>query len=353
MSDLLKYENNFSKINHLDLKLSHGDLNYNKTPLVTIAIPTFKRANLLKHALDSALNQKGFSDYEVIVIDDENNPGSETETQKLIKKYNDPKLLYYRYEGNGTLGMAGAWNKCLEMARGKWYSMLHDDDLLKENFLEEMMQILNSNPNISFLKAQHDHIDERDLSESNYEYRSGTVEKMFEKKVEKFSEIDYILLNPIGGPVGIILDREKAIKLGGFNEKTYPAIDYAFFTKYCLEYDTYYYHKNLCSYRIAQNISLKDGVLMHCAKIHYDIINDLMSKNIPRKIFFKKYPAYYYLKAAKHVKEFWGVEVTEEEIKFLEKDKNLSIFWMGTYGVFKRLWRIKKMIFSKYPVQEV
>ncbi|WP_319370789.1 glycosyltransferase family 2 protein [uncultured Ilyobacter sp.] len=350
MSDLLKYENSFSKIKHVDLKLVHGDLNFNKSPLITIAIPTYKRAVLLEKALNSALNQKGFSNYEVIVIDDENNPGSETETQKLIRGYNDPKLLYYRYEGNGTLGMAGAWNKCLELARGKWYSMLHDDDLLKENFLEEMMQILNSNPNISFLKAQHDHIDERNLSNLNSEYQIGIIKKMFEKKVEKFSEIDYILLNPVGGPVGIIMKKENAIKIGGFKDSTFPAIDYAFFTKYCMEYDTYYYHKTLCSYRIAQNISLKNGVLMACAKIHYDIINDLKAKQFTRKVFFKKYPAYYYLKAAEHVEKFWGVKVTEEEINFLEKDKNLSIFWMGTYGVFKRLWRIKKLISSKYPL---
>ncbi|WP_319205508.1 glycosyltransferase family 2 protein [uncultured Ilyobacter sp.] len=348
MSDLLKYENSFLKINHLDLKLVSGNLNFNRCPLVTIAIPTYKRTELLKKALDSALSQKKFSNYEVIVIDDENNPENETETQKLIKKYNDPKLLYYKYEGTGILGMAGAWNKCLELARGEWYSMLHDDDLLKENFLEEMMHVLNSNPNITFLKAQHDHIDERNFSNLNNKHRTRLVEEMFEGKLEKFSEIDYILLNPIGGPVGIIMKRENAIKLGGFKKSTYPAIDYAFFTKYCMEYDTHYYHKTLCSYRIAQNISLKNGVLMACAKIHYEMINDLKAKKFIRKVFFKKYPAYYYLKAAKHVKEFWGVEVTEEEINFLGNDKNLNIFWMGTYGVFKRLWKIKKLISSKY-----
>jgi glycosyltransferase involved in cell wall biosynthesis len=348
MSDLLKYKNNFSKTKFVKLKLAQGDLNFNKKPLVTIAIPTYKRANLLKKAIDSSLNQKGFSNYEVIVVDDDSNSDKETETQKLMKNYDDPKLLYYRYEEGGSLGMAGAWNKSLELARGEWYSMLHDDDLLKENFLEEMMQVLNSNENITFLKAQHDHIDERNFSNLKNNYKTGIVEKTFEGKIEKFSEIDYILLNPIGGPVGIIMKRENAIKLGGFKESTYPAIDYAFFTKYCMEYDTHYYHKTLCSYRIAQNISLKNGVLMACAKIHYEMINDLKAKKFIRKVFFKKYPAYYYLKAAKHVKEFWGVEVTEEEINFLGNDKNLNIFWMGTYGVFKRLWKIKKLISSKY-----
>ena len=171
MSDLLKYKNNFSKTKFVKLKLAQGDLNFNKKPLVTIAIPTYKRANLLKKAIDSSLNQKGFSNYEVIVVDDDSNSDKETETQKLMKNYDDPKLLYYRYEEGGSLGMAGAWNKSLELARGEWYSMLHDDDLLKENFLEEMMQVLNSNENITFLKAQHDHIDERNFSNLKNNYK--------------------------------------------------------------------------------------------------------------------------------------------------------------------------------------
>jgi cellulose synthase/poly-beta-1,6-N-acetylglucosamine synthase-like glycosyltransferase len=88
MSELLKYEDNFSKIKFIKSKLVYGDLNFNKTPLITIAIPTYKRPDLLEEAINSALNQIDFIDYEVIVVD--NDPDSDTETEKLLKSYKNP-----------------------------------------------------------------------------------------------------------------------------------------------------------------------------------------------------------------------------------------------------------------------
>jgi glycosyltransferase involved in cell wall biosynthesis len=35
---------------------------------VTIAIPTFKRAKFLKEAVDSAINQVRYTDYDIIVV---------------------------------------------------------------------------------------------------------------------------------------------------------------------------------------------------------------------------------------------------------------------------------------------
>lgn len=40
-------------------------------PKITIAIPTYKRPELLKEALDSAINQIGYTEYEIIVVDND------------------------------------------------------------------------------------------------------------------------------------------------------------------------------------------------------------------------------------------------------------------------------------------
>lgn len=125
--------------------------------------------------------------------------------------------------------------------------------------------------------------------------------------------------NPIGGPVGIIMEKENAIKLGGFNEKNRFSMDYVFFTKYCIKYNSYLYNKSLCSYRISKNVSLKEGVMVFTAKIHFEMIHELINKNFFRKLFFKKYPVYYVLKSVENTKNFWGVNVKEEELNFLGK----------------------------------
>ncbi len=55
-------------------------------PLFSIVIPTRDRPNLLKDAIQSALEQE-FDDYEIIVSDNSTN----SETQKLVSEFESKK----------------------------------------------------------------------------------------------------------------------------------------------------------------------------------------------------------------------------------------------------------------------
>ena len=64
-TDFFQYIDNFAKIAHVvSVPVKKAIL---ESPLVTIAIPTYKRADLLKEAIDSALNQDYEGIYEVII----------------------------------------------------------------------------------------------------------------------------------------------------------------------------------------------------------------------------------------------------------------------------------------------
>lgn len=107
-----------------------------KMPEMSIMIPTFRRANELKEALDSALHQTGVQDYEVVVVDNDENVDVDTDT--LLKEYclKYKNLLYYRNEKN--LGMCGNWNRCFQLSRSEYLCILHDDDLLCPNYLKTL-----------------------------------------------------------------------------------------------------------------------------------------------------------------------------------------------------------------------
>ncbi|MCM1144048.1 MAG: glycosyltransferase family 2 protein [Blautia sp.] len=111
-----------------------GHSKTNETPLVTVAIPAYKRTDLLKEAMESVLRQKGFSDYELIVVDNyaEDNPEMDALMSAYTEKY--PHIVYYKNEQN--IGMGGNWNRCIELAKGDWVVLLHDDDMLCENYLK-------------------------------------------------------------------------------------------------------------------------------------------------------------------------------------------------------------------------
>ena len=70
-----------------------------KEELVSIVITTYKRADKLKNAVESVLNQT-YKNIEVIVVDD-NIPGSEQrqETQKVMENYKE-KVTYIQNKEN-------------------------------------------------------------------------------------------------------------------------------------------------------------------------------------------------------------------------------------------------------------
>ncbi|MGX2983837.1 glycosyltransferase family 2 protein, partial [Helicobacter sp. 23-1045] len=125
-------------------------------PVFTIAIPTYNRLETLKAAIDSALNQdinfrsceNGANieakitkkSYEIIVVENVDDFSAKSNAQKMLESEYFGKVTYYKNEAN--LGLFGNWNRCIELAQGKWVCLLHSDDLLMPNYLREMQNAL-------------------------------------------------------------------------------------------------------------------------------------------------------------------------------------------------------------------
>ncbi|MBI5055583.1 MAG: glycosyltransferase [Nitrospirae bacterium] len=106
-------------------------------PLVTIAIPTFNRGNsYLKDSLKSAVSQT-YSNVEIIVSDN----ASTDNTEELVRAFNDPRIRYFRHSSNR--GATHNTNFCVQQARGDYFLLLHDDDLIDNDFLSSCMEAVN------------------------------------------------------------------------------------------------------------------------------------------------------------------------------------------------------------------
>lgn len=86
---------------------------------ISVIIPTFNRANLLKRALTSVYAQTLAAD-EVIVVDDGSTDNSET----LIHKH-FPQAKYFFQENRGV---SAARNTGIQQAQGQWLAFLDSDD---------------------------------------------------------------------------------------------------------------------------------------------------------------------------------------------------------------------------------
>jgi glycosyltransferase involved in cell wall biosynthesis len=100
-------------------------------PTVSVIVPTFNRSKLVVNAIQSVLCQT-YQDYEIIVVDD----GSTDDTEEALMPYMD--RIRYVYQEN--LGASAAQNKGVQLARGKWISILASDDLWLPTKLEAQLK---------------------------------------------------------------------------------------------------------------------------------------------------------------------------------------------------------------------
>lgn len=126
--------------------------------LVTIAIPAYK-ADFLKDAISSALNQT-YSNVELVVVDD----CSPENIEGIVREFDDPRIRYYRNSENfGAHDPSKNWNKCLEYAKGDFFALLCDDDTYEPTFVEKMLKLANTYPDVKVFRARAKTIDENNL----------------------------------------------------------------------------------------------------------------------------------------------------------------------------------------------
>lgn len=189
-------------------------------PKFSIAIPTFNRVDLLEIAIDSAVNQNGFEDYEILVVD--NNPERNDDTEKLMQKYADNERIAY-YKNAKNLGMTGNWNKLYLLARTEWVVMLHDDDMLYPDFLKVMTGIVENDKEASCFYSCYN-----TFHGEGSEHPARTLHDM---RVMTLREADYLTGCHLHAPLGMTLKREVVFEMGGFNPVYYPSLDFQFHVK--------------------------------------------------------------------------------------------------------------------------
>ena len=108
--------------------------------IVTILIPTYKRADYLREAIQSALAQT-YSAIEILVLDD----ASPDETPAVVAEFaNEPRLRCIRHAQN--VGIAENWRRGIAACRGDFFCLLHDDDTLEPDFVARLAPPLQHDP---------------------------------------------------------------------------------------------------------------------------------------------------------------------------------------------------------------
>ena len=108
-------------------------------PTFSIVMPAFNTAPTINAAIESVLAQTR-DDFELLVVDD----GSSDGTAARVEPYLHDNRV--RLISQPNLGLAGARNTAIEIARGMYASLLDSDDVWLPRYLDVMATALDNNP---------------------------------------------------------------------------------------------------------------------------------------------------------------------------------------------------------------
>jgi glycosyltransferase involved in cell wall biosynthesis len=192
--------------------------------LVSVIIPTYGRPIYLGKAILSVLNQS-IEELELIIVDDNNpNTTARIETQNIINKYTDKRIVYIKHDYNKN--GAAARNTGIKVARGEFISFLDSDDEYMPDRLKLCCQKINNyDNNVAGVYT-------------GCEFRKGGKKYHTETKIKSGS----FLINTLAGNfkfcTGSNLFIRKSVinELNGFDETFIRHQDYEFLVRLFLKY---------------------------------------------------------------------------------------------------------------------
>jgi glycosyltransferase involved in cell wall biosynthesis len=108
----------------------------NKNIKFTVVIPTCNRADTLKWALKSCVNQD-YENLEIIVSDN----FSQDQTLDVVSSFQDQRIKYIN--PGQRLGMSSHWEFALQQATGDYINFIGDDDAMLPNAYNNLSRIIH------------------------------------------------------------------------------------------------------------------------------------------------------------------------------------------------------------------
>jgi glycosyltransferase involved in cell wall biosynthesis len=208
---------------------------------ITVGIPTFNRADLLREAIASVLEQT-YTDFRLIVSDN----ASTDETAKVVATFADPRLEYVRAETN--VGMIGNINRLIALADTEFLMLLPDDDRLYPDYLAAVVDVLQRNPRVGLV---HTAVKEIGIDSSIEESA-----RLIESNVPVTAESGRSFLERSMTTATVVFFSSAAYRTcairdaGGMQSTELPLADVPLFMRIALNWNIAYLDRPLAAFRV-------------------------------------------------------------------------------------------------------
>ncbi|MCL2115849.1 MAG: glycosyltransferase [Methanobrevibacter sp.] len=130
--DFDQYKSCFKEMENISSDLIKIAKNIKNPPLVSVIMPVYNRANIVKKAIDSVLSQS-YPNIELILVDD----GSTDGTLDVLKKIKDERIILIKNKDNQ--GQTKTRNIAIKAVKGEYITYLDSDDDWDKDYILAMM----------------------------------------------------------------------------------------------------------------------------------------------------------------------------------------------------------------------
>lgn len=227
------------------MSLSAAEVKQSSPVLLSILIPAYNRPEMLSELLTS-LETVTVTDCEILVVDD----ASPQDLGPVIASHasRDGRIIYVRNASN--VGPTANFNKAISLSRGRYFTILGDDETVLPGNFEKKLAVLEAYHEIGLVYSGHFYVDacneQRQLAAwpgmLDYSYIGGR---------DEFADLfpfNYISLH------SVLYRRSLWERYGGFDEQiTECGNDWEMNLRYCFHTQTAYIDEPLL------NVRLHDG----------------------------------------------------------------------------------------------
>ncbi len=316
-SDFLPLRNAFADAAHVktDEVFAGRGVGRGEPPLLTIAIPTYRRPNTLAEAVQSALSQDVEHPFEVVVVDNDPESAGHEAPLAEVPAIFGANMRYLRNRQN--LGMCGNSNRCVEVARGQWITILHDDDLVDPEFSRIILAELTADDaRFDGLVSRKRLLDQREVR-----YSIGRIKTALYKARDdyQFRGRSHRIIDSrklfwgcvIGNSVGFICRTLHIRAIGGFYPGESPSWDYFFYARFAERWRLGESRCVLATIRAAVNSLTSRDVQLACFRQGYDLQRAYAGTVLPR--YWAVLSPWIIARQVSVTSRFWHSTITKEE----------------------------------------
>ena len=128
--------------------------------LVSVIVVSFNSSSFVLHTLNSVFNQT-YRHIELIISDDSSSDNTFNLVEDWITNHANRFVSVKITQSSINKGTAYNINRGLQYAHGTWIMPLAADDVLKTNYLQEMLEFFHSNNEIKIAYSNVEYIDSK------------------------------------------------------------------------------------------------------------------------------------------------------------------------------------------------